>query len=235
MQTPSPQDAAPHSVMAVSYGCAPPNRQQSIGSRHRVLGLPVNDGASNRRRKPIYAFFARRPRKPVFATSAPWTLRTRGSSPLAKSALQDRFSEKAFHNAMLSVGSMPLAVLETEIQRYIRGSDDAATSLVHLGRAPFPPHIQDTDRSRPSHMVRVMAKYRVMHPWGPDRPTGHAPERARDRRSRQLMRCAPRWYGQARRVMRSNWSSWMNVGKSCSDRVCSEAATAPAFHGSVFV
>jgi uncharacterized protein (DUF885 family) len=39
---------------------------------------------------------------------------------MAKQALQDKFSEKAFHNAMLSVGSLPLAVLEKETRRFIQ-------------------------------------------------------------------------------------------------------------------
>ena len=40
----------------------------------------------------------------------------------AKAQLKDRFSERAFHNAVLAPGGVPLAILEQEVERYIRGA-----------------------------------------------------------------------------------------------------------------
>ena len=37
----------------------------------------------------------------------------------AKTELKDRFSERAFHNAVLNLGSVPLNLLEHEVGRYI--------------------------------------------------------------------------------------------------------------------
>jgi uncharacterized protein (DUF885 family) len=39
----------------------------------------------------------------------------------AKTQLKERFSERAFHNAVLAAGSVPLDLLESETNRYIRG------------------------------------------------------------------------------------------------------------------
>jgi uncharacterized protein (DUF885 family) len=38
----------------------------------------------------------------------------------AKAELKDRFSERAFHNAVLGPGAVPLHMLEQEVDRYIR-------------------------------------------------------------------------------------------------------------------
>lgn len=40
----------------------------------------------------------------------------------AKTQLKDRFSERAFHNAVLAPGSVPLDLLEREVDRYIRAA-----------------------------------------------------------------------------------------------------------------
>jgi uncharacterized protein (DUF885 family) len=40
----------------------------------------------------------------------------------AKSQLRDRFSERAFHNAVLAPGAVPLDMLEQEVDRYIRAA-----------------------------------------------------------------------------------------------------------------
>jgi uncharacterized protein (DUF885 family) len=40
----------------------------------------------------------------------------------AQAQLKDRFSERAFHNAILAPGSVPLDLLESETNRYIRGA-----------------------------------------------------------------------------------------------------------------
>ena len=40
----------------------------------------------------------------------------------AKTQLKDRFSERAFHNAVLAPGSVPLDMLEQEVERYIRAA-----------------------------------------------------------------------------------------------------------------
>ena len=37
----------------------------------------------------------------------------------ARAALGDRFSMKEFHNVVLSVGAVPLEILESEVDRYI--------------------------------------------------------------------------------------------------------------------
>ena len=37
----------------------------------------------------------------------------------ARAALGDRFSMKDFHNVVLSVGAVPLEILESEVDRYI--------------------------------------------------------------------------------------------------------------------
>jgi uncharacterized protein (DUF885 family) len=42
----------------------------------------------------------------------------------AKAELKERFSERAFHNAVLGPGSVPLELLESETNRYIRGQKD---------------------------------------------------------------------------------------------------------------
>ena len=42
----------------------------------------------------------------------------------AKAELKDRFSERAFHNAVLGPGSVPLQLLEAETNRYIGGQKD---------------------------------------------------------------------------------------------------------------
>ena len=38
----------------------------------------------------------------------------------AKAQLKDRFSERAFHNVVLSAGAVPLEMLEQELERYLR-------------------------------------------------------------------------------------------------------------------
>jgi uncharacterized protein (DUF885 family) len=38
----------------------------------------------------------------------------------ARTQLKDKFSERAFHNVVLGVGAVPLAILEREVDRYIR-------------------------------------------------------------------------------------------------------------------
>ena len=40
----------------------------------------------------------------------------------AKAELKDRFSERAFHNAVLAPGAVPLDMLEQEVERYIRAA-----------------------------------------------------------------------------------------------------------------
>ena len=40
----------------------------------------------------------------------------------AKAQLKDRFSERAFHNAVLAPGAVPLDLLESQTNRYIRGA-----------------------------------------------------------------------------------------------------------------
>lgn len=40
----------------------------------------------------------------------------------AKSQLKEKFSERAFHNVVLGVGAVPLAILEREVDRYIRAT-----------------------------------------------------------------------------------------------------------------
>jgi uncharacterized protein (DUF885 family) len=40
----------------------------------------------------------------------------------ARARLKDRFSERAFHNAVLRVGSVPLEMLEAEVERHIRSA-----------------------------------------------------------------------------------------------------------------
>lgn len=42
----------------------------------------------------------------------------------AKAALKDRFSERAFHNAVLAPGAVPLELLEREVDRYIRSASN---------------------------------------------------------------------------------------------------------------
>jgi uncharacterized protein (DUF885 family) len=46
----------------------------------------------------------------------------------AEKALGDRFNIRAFHDAVLELGSVPLPVLETQIDRFIAGG----------GRGPYP-------------------------------------------------------------------------------------------------
>src|SRR5207237_5937937 len=46
----------------------------------------------------------------------------------AEKALGDRFNVRAFHDAVLELGSVPLPVLETQIDRFIAGG----------GRGPYP-------------------------------------------------------------------------------------------------
>jgi uncharacterized protein (DUF885 family) len=38
----------------------------------------------------------------------------------ARTALGNRFSAQAFHNAVLGVGTVPLAILEREVDSFIR-------------------------------------------------------------------------------------------------------------------
>jgi uncharacterized protein (DUF885 family) len=40
----------------------------------------------------------------------------------AKATLKDRFNERAFHNAVLAPGTVPLELLEQEVNRYIRAA-----------------------------------------------------------------------------------------------------------------
>jgi uncharacterized protein (DUF885 family) len=40
----------------------------------------------------------------------------------AKATLKDRFSERAFHNAVLAPGTVPLELLEEEVNRYIHAT-----------------------------------------------------------------------------------------------------------------
>ena len=38
----------------------------------------------------------------------------------AKAQMKDRFSERAFHNAVLAPGAVPLEILEEEVDRFMR-------------------------------------------------------------------------------------------------------------------
>ena len=38
----------------------------------------------------------------------------------AKAQMKDRFSERAFHNAVLAPGAVPLEILQEEVDRFIR-------------------------------------------------------------------------------------------------------------------
>ena len=40
----------------------------------------------------------------------------------ARAALGGRFNPKAFHNAVLSMGTAPLTMIEAQVDRYIAGS-----------------------------------------------------------------------------------------------------------------
>jgi uncharacterized protein (DUF885 family) len=40
----------------------------------------------------------------------------------ARATLGDRFSMKAFHNVVLDVGTVPLQILESEVDAYIRAT-----------------------------------------------------------------------------------------------------------------
>ena len=60
----------------------------------------------------------------------------------ARAALKDKYSDRAFHNAVLDPGIVPLDLLEQEVDRFIRASNERVSEgfsqCSELGAVPAP-------------------------------------------------------------------------------------------------